>query len=306
MPIRRSTGKDAGRRRRYLKETFTAYLYLLPATVVLVTFHFAPVFYAFYVSLLDWNYISPNPTFVGFANYAALLKDSDFITSLINTVYYVIGTVPTSMAVALFVAILLNQKIRGLAWYRTVYFLPVITAANAVAIIWFWIYHPDYSGLLNGLLDRLGLPIQSWLLDPKWAMPCIILMSIWKGLGYNVVIFLAGLQNISSEYYEAAQIDGAKGWSMFRYITWPLLSPTTFFVLIISVIGSFQVFSQVYVMTRGGPLKSTLVVVYYLYKIGFEDFKMGYASAMAYALFVIIFTLTLLQRKYIGSRVYYQ
>ncbi len=306
MPIRRSTGKDAGRLRRYLKETFTAYLYLLPATVVLVTFHFAPVFYAFYVSLLDWNYISPNPTFVGFANYVALLKDSDFITSLINTVYYVIGTVPTSMAVALFVAILLNQKIRGLAWYRTVYFLPVITAANAVAIIWFWIYHPDYSGLLNGLLDRLGLPIQSWLLDPKWAMPCIILMSIWKGLGYNVVIFLAGLQNISSEYYEAAQIDGAKGWSMFRYITWPLLSPTTFFVLIISVIGSFQVFSQVYVMTRGGPLKSTLVVVYYLYKIGFEDFKMGYASAMAYALFVIIFTLTLLQRKYIGSRVYYQ
>lgn len=306
MPVRRSTGKDAGRRRKHLKETFTAYLYLLPATVVLVTFHFAPVFYAFYVSLLDWNYISPNPTFVGFANYAALLKDSDFITSLINTVYYVIGTVPTSMAVALFVAILLNQKIRGLAWYRTVYFLPVITAANAVAIIWFWIYHPDYSGLLNGLLDRLGLPIQSWLLDPKWAMPCIILMSIWKGLGYNVVIFLAGLQNISSEYYEAAQIDGAKGWSMFRYITWPLLSPTTFFVLIISVIGSFQVFSQVYVMTRGGPLKSTLVVVYYLYKIGFEDFKMGYASAMAYALFVIIFTLTLLQRKYIGSRVYYQ
>lgn len=273
---------------------------------MLVTFHFAPVFYAFYVSLLDWNYISPNPEFVGFANYAALLKDSDFVTSLLNTVYYVVGTVPTSMAVALVVAILLNQKIRGLAWYRTVYFLPVITAANAVAIIWFWIYHPDYSGLLNGILDKLGLPIQSWLLDPKWAMPCIILMSIWKGLGYNVVIFLAGLQNISSEYYEAAQIDGARGWSIFRYITWPLLSPTTFFVLIISVIGSFQVFSQVYVMTRGGPLKSTLVVVYYLYKVGFEDFKMGYASAMAYALFVIIFALTLLQRKYIGSRVYYQ
>jgi multiple sugar transport system permease protein len=273
---------------------------------VLVAFHFAPVIYAFYVSLLEWNYISPNPEFVGLANYAALLRDSDFVTSLVNTVYYVLGTVPTSMAVALFVAVLLNQKIRGLAWYRTVYFLPVVTAANAVAIVWFWIYHPDYSGLVNGLLDRLGLPIQSWLLDPRWAMPCIILMSIWKGLGYNVVIFLAGLQNISSEYYEAAQIDGAKGWSMFRYITWPLLSPTTFFVLIVSVIGSFQVFSQVYVMTRGGPLKSTLVVVYYLYKIGFEDFKMGYASAMAYTLFVIIFVLTLLQRKYIGSRVHYQ
>ncbi|MGE5584970.1 MAG: carbohydrate ABC transporter permease [Bacillota bacterium] len=306
MLAHRTQANDAARRRRYLKETFTAYLYLLPATAVLVVFHFAPVFYAFYVSLLDWNYISPNPAFVGIANYAALLQDSDFVTSLLNTVYYVVGTVPTSMAAALLVAILLNQKIRGLAWYRTVYFLPVITAANAVAIIWFWIYHPDYSGLLNGFLDKLGLPIQSWLLDPRWAMPCIILMSIWKGLGYNVVIFLAGLQNISTEYYEAAQIDGARGWSIFRHITWPLLSPTTFFVLIISVIGSFQVFSQVYVMTRGGPLKSTLVVVYYLYKIGFEDFKMGYASAMAYALFVIIFVLTLLQRKYIGSRVHYQ
>jgi len=306
VPSAQTVARKAQRRRKYLEESLTAYLYLLPATVILITFHFAPVFYAFYVSLLDWNYISPNPTFVGLGNYAALLKDADFLTSLLNTVYYVVGTVPTSMAVALFVAVLLNQKIRGLAWYRTAYFLPVITAANAVAIVWFWIYHPDYSGLLNGLLDKVGLPIQSWLLDPKWAMPCIIAMSIWKGLGYNVVIFLAGLQNISAEYYEAAQIDGARGWQIFRHITWPLLSPTTFFVLIISVIGSFQVFSQVYVMTRGGPLKSTLVVVYYLYKIGFEDFRMGYASSMAYALFVVIFVLTLLQRKYIGSRVHYQ
>jgi len=206
---------------------------------------------------------------------------------------------------SLIIAMLLNNPISAIGIYRTVYFIPVITSINAVAIVWNFIYHPDF-GLLNKILDIFSIDPRAWLQDPTWAMPAIIFMSVWKGLGHNVIIFLAGLQNIPRHLYEAARIDGANRWQQFRHITWPLLSPTTFFIFTISVIGSFQVFSQVYMMTpRGGPLKSTMVVVYYLYRKAFEQFEFGYALAAAFVLFVIIFGCTLFNKLYLEKKVHY-
>jgi multiple sugar transport system permease protein len=267
-----------------------------------------PAFYAAYISLFDTNLIG-RWNFVGLGNYRDLLHDQDFLQALRNTAVYVLGTVPTGMAIALGVAWLLNQKVRALAWFRTAYFLPYVTPVVAISIVWTWIYKEDTAGLLNALLGPAGISPQAWLLDPKWAMFALILMSIWRHLGYNVVIFLAGLQNIPHEYYEAAAIDGARGWTMFSKITWPLLSPTTYFVAIISIIGSFQVFTQVYVLwpsAGGGPLGTTRVVVKYLYDMGWGSYKFGYAAAIGYALFAIIFVLTLAQRSALGGRVHYQ
>ncbi|MCR4426215.1 MAG: sugar ABC transporter permease [Firmicutes bacterium] len=289
-------------------ESAEAYLYLAPALVILLVFHFMPAFYAAYISLFDTNLIG-RWNFVGLGNYRDLLHDQDFLQALRNTAVYVLGTVPTGMAIALGVAWLLNQKVRALAWFRTAYFLPYVTPVVAISIVWTWIYKEDTAGLLNALLGPAGISPQAWLLDPKWAMFALILMSIWRHLGYNVVIFLAGLQNIPHEYYEAAAIDGARGWTMFSKITWPLLSPTTYFVAIISIIGSFQVFTQVYVLwpsAGGGPLGTTRVVVKYLYDMGWGSYKFGYAAAIGYALFAIIFVLTLAQRSALGGRVHYQ
>lgn len=294
-------------RGKKIRTTAIAYLYLLPAAAVLFVFHIYPVIYAGWLSLWKWNMISPNREWMGLQNYTDLFADPLFAKSLANTLYYVAGTVPTGMALALLIAVLLNSKIKGLGIYRTVYFLPVVTAINAVAIIWTWIYAPDDFGLLNAVLGLFGVSTQQWLLTPQLVMPALIIMSVWKGLGYNVVIFLAGLQNIAPEYYEAAAIDGANAWKRFWHITLPLLSPTSFFILIISVIGSFQVFSQVYIMfpDGSGPLNSALVVVYYLFQNAFLYYQMGFAAAIAYVLFFIIFALTMLQRYALGTRVHY-
>lgn len=294
-------------RAKKIRATAVAYLFLLPAATILFVFHIYPVLYAGWLSLYKWNMISPNREWLGLQNYVDLFRDPLFLKSLWNTVYYVVGSVPTGMILALAIAVLLNTKIRGLGIYRTIYFLPVVTAINAVAIIWMWIYAPDAYGLLNGVLGWFGISPKQWLLTPELVMPALIIMSVWKGLGYNVVIFLAGLQNIAPEYYEAAAIDGANAWKRFRHITLPLLSPTTFFILIISIIGSFQVFSQVYIMfpDGGGPLNSALVVVLYLFQNAFIYYQMGYAAAMAYVLFFIIFALTMLQRYALGGRIHY-
>lgn len=282
----------------------SAYLYLLPVFIILFSFHVLPIFYSFLVSFYEWDLIG-SPEFIGWGNYSKLLDDPLFYKSIKNTLYYALVSVPASIFISLGIALLLNNPISGVGIYRTIYFIPVITSINAVAIIWNFIYHPDY-GLLNRLLELAGLPAQTWLQDPFWAMPCIILMSVWKGLGYNVIIFLTGLQNIPPHLYEAATIDGASSWQKFRHITWPLLSPTTFFIFVMSSIGSFQVFSQVYMMTpRGGPLQSTMVVVFYLYRKAFEKFEFGYALAAAFVLFLMIFGLTLFNKLYLEKKVHY-
>ena len=286
------------------RSDISAYGYLVPVFVILLTFQILPIFYSFAVSMYDWDLIG-QATYVGTDNYVRLWDDPMFWKSIWNTMWYSFFSVPVGMFLSLSVAMLLNNPISGLGFYRTVYFLPVITSINAVAIVWNFIYHPDY-GLLNKLLDIVSLPAQTWLQDPFWAMPCIILMSVWKGLGYNVIIFLAGLQNIPKHLYEAARIDGADRWHQFRHITWPLLSPTTYFVFVMSIIGSFQVFSQVYMMTpRGGPLKSCMVIVYYLYQKAFEKFEFGYALAMAVVMFVFIFSVTLFNKLYVEKKVHY-
>lgn len=299
--------RSQGRRERArrLRATAVALVFLAPALVLLALFEIGPVFYSLYVSLLKWNIIG-RPLWVGLDNYRTLLGDEGFRNAAFNTAYYVVLSVPTTMGLALVLAWGLNRHLVGLGALRTAYFLPYVTAANAAAIVWYYVFHPGAGGLLNEAIRALGLPRQRWLLDPMWAMPAVALTQVWHLVGYQAVLFLAGLQNISREYYEAAFIDGATGWKLFRTITWPLLSPTTYFVLIISLIGAFQVFSPVYVMTRGGPVDSTVVLVYYLYRQSFEYFDFGYASAMAYVLFAFLFALTLMQRRIIGTRVHYQ
>ena len=286
------------------RQDWSAYVYLLPVFVILFSFRVLPIFYSFAVSFYEWDLIG-SPEYVGWANYSRLLDDPLFYKSISNTLYYAFVSVPLAIFISLGIALLLNNPIKGMGIYRTIYFIPVITSINAVAIIWNFIYHPDY-GLLNRLLELVHLPTQTWLQDPNWAMPCIIIMSVWKGLGYNVVIFLTGLQSIPRHLYEAATIDGASSWQKFRHITWPLLSPTTFFIFVMSSIGSFQVFSQVYMMTpRGGPMKSTMVVVFYLYRKAFEKFEFGYALAAAFVLFLIIFGVTLFNKLYLEKKVHY-
>ncbi|MBP7632844.1 sugar ABC transporter permease [Candidatus Ozemobacteraceae bacterium] len=281
-----------------------AYFYLVPVFGILLCFHVLPIFYSLAISFYRWDLIG-EAEWVGLDNFARLFDDPMFYKSLVNTFYYAIVSVPLSIACSMSIALLLNNPISGIGIYRTIYFLPVITSLNAVSIVWNFIYHPDY-GLLNKLLALVNLPPQLWLQDPFWAMPCIILMSVWKGLGYNVVIFLAGLQNIPKHLYEAARIDGANWLQQFRHITFPLLSPTTFFVFVMSTIGSFQVFSQIYMMTpRGGPLKSTMVIVYYLYQKAFEKFEFGYALAIAFVLFIMIFSMTLFNKLYVEKKVHY-
>ncbi len=297
----------AGRKHTILDD-LGAYLYILPATAVLVVFHFFPAFYAAYISLFNTNLLG-RWNFVGFGNYVEMFSDPDFTKSVANTVIYVLGTVPTGLALALAIAYLLNQKIKGSGFFRTSYFLPYVTPVVAISIVWMWIYKEDSAGMLNSIINLFGGSSQRWLLDPNWSMFALVLMSIWRHLGYNIIIFLAGLQNIPQEYYDAAAIDGATGWKLFKAITWPLLSPTTYFLTIISIIGSFQVFTQAYVLWPGGgggPLKTTLVVVKYLYDVGWGEFRFGYAAAIGYFLFFVIFLLTLVQRKAMGSRVYYQ
>jgi len=277
------------------KEVLWGYAFITPILIGFIVFMLYPLLASLYLSLTNSDGITP-PQFIGLDNYVNLFKDNDFIQSLKVTVYYVVGTVPIGALLSLLFALLLNQKVRFMTFYRTAYFLPVITSMVAVATVWKWLYNTDY-GLINGFLAKLGLFEPPWLANELWAMPSVMIMSIWKGIGFNMVIFLAGLQGISPSMYEAAKIDGANSFQRFIYITVPLLRHTTFFVIIMSIIGSFQVFDQIFVMTNGGPANSTSVIVYYIYQNAFIFFKQGYASAMAYILFGIIFIATLIQMK---------
>ncbi|MFB3882958.1 MAG: carbohydrate ABC transporter permease, partial [Armatimonadota bacterium] len=244
------------------RESRTAWLFLGPGLALFLLFVLIPVIAAFYLSFCRYDIIH-SPTWIGLRNYSLIGQDLQnhgvFFQSLRNTAQYAIGTIPLGMALALALALLLNAGLRGVTLYRTTYYLPVVTSLVAVSLVWMWIYDPSY-GLLNHLLMKLSggrISPQSWLGDPGQAMPAIIAMSIWRGLGYNMVIYLAGLQGIPEHLYEAATLDGASAWQRFRAITWPLLKPTTAFIFVISTIGASQVFAQVYVMTNGGPNNAT-------------------------------------------------
>jgi multiple sugar transport system permease protein len=280
--------------RNRVREALEAYILILPTLIGLVVFTTGPILASLYFSFTQWNLLSA-PKWRGLENYIELFtEDPLFWVTLRNTAYYVLGAVPTGTILALLLAIALNQKIKWLAIFRTIYFLPVVSSVVAISVLWSWLYQADF-GLINQFLRQLGFQGVRWLSSPTWAMPAVIIMSIWHGLGYNIVIFIAGLQSIPQDYYEAARIDGASSWQQFLHITIPLISPVTFFVITLSLIGSFQVFEQAYVMTQGGPVNATKTMVYFLYQEGFMYFHMGYASTIAYVLFLVIVSFTLVQ-----------
>lgn len=291
----------------FWKETFWAYVYLLPTLVVLGTFSFWPLIRSFKISLFDWNVLKNSGTFIGFQNYAELFTDPEFGSALWHTVYYALVSTPVTMIVAMFIAILLNQKLRFRDWFRTAFFLPWITPMVAGASVFVWLFNADY-GLVNHILGFVGLGDFRWLNTPALAIPLLIIFGVWKFLGFQVVLFLAGLQNIPEHYYEAAKVDGANRFQLFRHVTLPLLTPTTFFVLIISMIGAFKVFTQVYVLWSGtaGPLDSAQTIVMFFFQKGFNNFEFGYASAAAYILFFIVFILTAINMRLSKRWVHYQ
>ncbi len=277
------------------------WLFLAPALVLIGIFFFLPVLAALVLSLTDFDIYAVgdigNTRFVWFRNYTRLVSHPLFWTALQNTFYFALVGGPLTLAASLGAALLVNARLtRFKGFFRTIYFIPFVTTLVAVAIVWRYLYHPQY-GLLNYALGAFGIGPIDWLGDPKWAMPAIILMAVWKNFGYNMLIFIAGLQAIPEELYESARIDGAGALRQFRSITLPMLSPTLVFVAVITMIGYFQLFAEPYVMTQGGPLRSTTSMVLLMYEEGFRWWRMGYAASIAFVLFLIILTATLLQLR---------
>jgi multiple sugar transport system permease protein len=276
------------------EDFYTGIICLIPSLLVIGVFVIFPIFFSLYLSFHEWAILTPEKPFVGLLNYQQMFANYEFWIALRNTLLYTIGVVPVGAAVSLSLALLLNRTGQGLSIFRTTYFLPVITSTIAIAVVWLWVYD-DSNGLLNLILKGLHLKPVRWLTSTKMALVSVMIMTVWRNAGYHMVIFLAGLNTIPESLYEAAIIDGANSPQRFFYITWPMLVPTTIFVLITNTIFTFQVFGPIYVMTGGGPVRATSVIVYYLYQRAFEFQEMGYASAVAWVIFVILIGLTLFQ-----------
>ncbi len=283
------------RRARWLprQQHLAPYVFIAPNVVLFTAFSFLPLIYAFYISFHDWGLIS-EPEFIGVRNYWRLIHDPLFWRSLANTLEYAAGTVPTSMGIGLALAIALNRKLPGRIFLRSIYFLPIVVSAVATGTIAAWLFNDNY-GAINSILVRLGLPRIAWLSTPQWALPSLIIATLWLRVGFCMIVYMAALQSIPAMYYEAARIDGASALRQFLHITLPLLRPATFLLLILSVIYSFHVFDLIYVMTGGGPGFSTTMLVQYIYRSAFVTSEMGYASAMGVALYAMILLFTILQ-----------
>jgi multiple sugar transport system permease protein len=277
------------------------WIFIAPALIAILVFFALPVLAALVMSFSDFDIYAladlRNLRFVGFDNYLTLLQTPLFWQALANTLFFVVVGVPLSIAASLGAALLLHSKLaRFKGFYRTALFAPVVTTLVAVAVVWRYLLHTRY-GLINHGLAQLGMEPVDWLGDPTWAMPAIMLMSVWKNFGYNMVILLAGLQAIPEDLYEAARLDGAKRWQLLRHITLPTLAPMLLVVSILTMAGHFQLFAEPYVMTQGGPAQRTVTVLYLMYEEGFKWWSLGSASAVAFVLFVLMFTLTLLQLR---------
>lgn len=270
-------------------QTSAAWIFVFPALLGMLIFIIIPIFFSFGLSFAKWDLLNPIQ-FVGLDNYKEIFTEPLFGKILLNTVVFALATSFFGVIIPLILAAIMNSKIRGADFFKTAYFLPFITPMIVIGIVWEWIFDPNI-----GLLNKVLQVHINWLYDPHWAMPALILVSVWKLIGYNMIIFLSGFSGISNSMFEAAKIDGANPVETFFYVTIPLLSPTIFFVVIITAVSSFQIFDLIYLMTQGGPLDSTNVLVYAIYKNSFEYFNAGKASAIAYVLFVIILVLTLLQ-----------
>jgi multiple sugar transport system permease protein len=287
-----------------MKRTVEGYLFISPWLVGFILFTAGPVMASFVLSFFRWSLIRP-PRFVGLQNYTTMFtQDPLFWQSLKVTVTYLITAVPLQMVFALLLAILLNQKVRMLPLFRTIFYLPSVVSGVAISVLWLWLYHPEL-GLINELLQYVGIQGPAWLISVRWALAAIIAMSLWT-VGGTMIIFLAGLQDIPQELYEAAQLDGAGEVANFRHVTLPMLSPVIFFNLILGMIASFQTFTQAYVMTNGGPVNATMFYALYLYLNAFNFLKMGYAAGLAWVMAAIIMALTLVQLKLARHWVYYE
>lgn len=289
---------------RRIQGVTTGYLFIGPWLVGFLAFTLGPFLASFLFSFTKWPILQP-PEWVGLHNYSRLFQsDPDFRIGLANTAFYVVFSVPGQLAIAFFVAMLLNQNVRGIPLFRTCFYLPSITAGVATAILWIWIFNP-YYGLLNICLKALGIAGPNWLGSRQWAKPALILMSFWH-IGGQMVIYLAGLQGVPEALYDAAEVDGAGWWGKTRHVTVPLMTPTILFNLVMGLIGSFHVFTSALIMTSGGPAKATLFYMLHLYRNAFVYFRMGYASALAWMLFIIVFVLTLVQLRLSDLWVYYE
>ena len=286
------------------KEAFAFYLYIAPWLVGFIAFTAGPFVASFALSLARWDMTQP-PAFVGLENYVKLITtDRLFVKSVYNTAYFVAFNVPLRQIICLGLAILLNQELRGISVYRTVFYLPSVTAGVATAYLWAYLFSVN-NGLLNTTLAMIGIQGPRWFLDPLWSKPALIIMSLWGG-GSTMVIYLAGLQGIPTHLYEAAEVDGANVLQRFWNVTIPMLTPTIFYNVVMGFIAAFNVFTAAYVITAGGPVNSTLFYMLYLYRKAFQDFKMGYASALAWILFVIVLGLTMVQLLMAKRWVYYE
>ena len=277
------------------KSRLTALLMLLPAGVLMITFLLIPIGLTFVLAFTNARLISPEPAkFSGVANFNRLFDNETFWKSLGNTVIFALVIVPVQSAIALGLAVLINTKIRGINFFRTVYFLPVVTSMVVVSMLWMFMYQPN--GLINAMLAKIGIQGPDWLGDPHWALLAIILLSIWQACGFHMVIWLSGLQTIPGELYEAASLDGAGRWQQFVHVTWPGLRQTAIFILITITIAAFSLFTQVNIMTQGGPLDSTSTVVFMAVRTGFQQQQTGYAAAISLVFFAIVLAVSLLQR----------
>jgi multiple sugar transport system permease protein len=291
------------RRTKITSRQIAPWIFIAPALTIILVFVAIPALSAMVLSFFKYDALTP-PSFSGFENYGYLLKDEIFVKSILVTLYYVFGSLIPAVAISLAVAIVLNKK-----WFpfknvvRATYFLPTVVSMVAVAFVWMWLFNPQF-GPVNDWLSALGLPRQQFFGDPQMAMPMLMIIGIWKAIGFNMVVYLAGLQGIDRTYYEAAEIDGANSVQKFWFITWPLLIPTTFFVVTLGVIGGFQIFDQIFVITGGGPARSTYAIVFYIYQKAFQELVFGYASALSMILFLIILGITLIQYKYMGRTNY--
>ncbi len=293
-----------------LNEQKWSFLFIAPAVLLFVIFVLGPLVASLYWSFTEYNGITA-PKWVGLANYKNIFfNDPRFWTSIRNTVFYTVGIIPAGVILSLLLAMAIDQRIRFKNFFMVIYFIPSVTSVIALSVIWKWLFAGEKYGLINYFLISIGLKPIDWLMSPIWTLPAIIIMSIWAGIGYNMILFLAGLQTIPTSVYEAADIDGANTWEKFCNITLPLLKPTMVFVVIMGFIASFQVFERIYIMTEsefgiGGVLDSALTVVAYLYDMGFRKLQMGYASALGYIIFMVIFVITLINLRFIKAKVDY-
>ncbi|WP_308638285.1 carbohydrate ABC transporter permease [Paenibacillus silvisoli] len=286
-------------------EKLRPYGMVAPAIIIFSLFFIYPIFYMIYLSMFDWNFVSPTKSFVGLQNFRDLLTDADFRKVLSNTTVYTVLTVTLTTVISLVLALWLNRKGLFYGFVQGAIFSPHIISLVSISLLWSWLMDPEY-GLMNGVIGLFGFGKLAWLSHPSTSLISLVIVAVWKGVGYNTLVFIAGLQSIPADIYEAAALDRSKPWTTFSKLILPMLSPTIFFLVIINMLGSFQVFETIAIMTQGGPINSTNTLVYYIYENGFRFFKIGYASAAGVILLVIVGLLTLIYFRLLSKRVHYR